>query len=138
MSATPCPCGSGQSLAACCATVHSGQKNPEPQALMRARYSAYVLGLSEFLLASWAPSTRPAAADLQDQDSAQRRWLGLDVRRSAQLDADTAEVEFVARSRAGGGSAVRLHEISRFVRIDGRWYYLDGRFPGLDKQQAKR
>jgi SEC-C motif-containing protein len=26
----------------------------------------------------------------------------------------------------GGGSAERMHEVSRFVREDGRWYYVDG------------
>jgi len=42
-----------------------------------------------------------------------------------------AEVEFVARSRAGGGPAHRLHERSRFVREDdGRWYYVDGEIFG--------
>ncbi|MBS0554808.1 MAG: hypothetical protein JSS47_20145, partial [Proteobacteria bacterium] len=33
--------------------------------------------------------------------------------------------EFVARFRVGG-RAQRLHETSRFVREDGRWYYVDG------------
>jgi SEC-C motif-containing protein len=41
------------------------------------------------------------------------------------VDADHAGVEFVARSKLGG-RAHRLHEISRFVREDGRWYYVDG------------
>ena len=35
-------------------------------------------------------------------------------------------VEFIARFRHGGGSAQRLHETSRFVREQGRWYYVDG------------
>jgi SEC-C motif-containing protein len=43
------------------------------------------------------------------------------------LDADHAEVEFVARQRsAATGAATRLHERSRFVREGERWYYLDG------------
>jgi len=45
-------------------------------------------------------------------------------------DGDRALVEFVARYRVGGASARRLHEVSRFERIDGRWYYIDGQFPG--------
>ena len=53
------------------------------------------------------------------------RWLGLDVRRHVQQDADHATVEFVARSKLGG-KAERLHETSRFVREDGRWFYVDG------------
>lgn len=89
---------------------------------MRSRYSAFVLGLHDYLLATWHPSTRPAA--LAPFDPA-LRWLGLDVRAHRVIDTDHATVEFVARSKVAG-RAHRLHETSRFVRADGRWYYVDG------------
>lgn len=89
---------------------------------MRSRYSAYVLGRTDYLIASWHPSTRPSRIETAP---AGQRWLGLEVRRHAQLDADHAEVEFVARSKLGG-RAERLHEVSRFVRENGRWFYVDG------------
>jgi SEC-C motif-containing protein len=89
---------------------------------MRSRYSAYVLGLVDYLAATWHPSTRPA--DLAPLPAG-LRWLGLEVRRHEQQDEDHALVEFVARSKQGG-RAERLHETSRFVREDGRWYYVDG------------
>lgn len=38
---------------------------------------------------------------------------------------DAAVVEFVARHKVGGAPAVRQHEVSRFVREDGHWYYVD-------------
>ena len=89
---------------------------------MRSRYSAYVLGRRDYLLATWHPDTRPAALDLEPQ----ARWLGLEIRDRAQTDAGHAQVEFVARYRVDG-RAVRLHERSRFSReADGRWYYVDG------------
>jgi SEC-C motif-containing protein len=47
------------------------------------------------------------------------------VRAGAQTGEHSAEVEFVARYRVGG-RAHRLHETSRFVHEDGRWYYVDG------------
>ncbi len=53
------------------------------------------------------------------------KWLGLAVKKAFVQDADHATVEFVARSRQAG-RAHRLHELSRFVREDGRWYYVDG------------
>jgi len=90
---------------------------------MRSRYSAYVLRLEAYLLATWHPSTRPSTLDVDDDP----RWLGLDVRRHESLDANHALVEFVARYRIGG-RAERLHETSRFIREDGRWYYVDGSF----------
>lgn len=91
---------------------------------MRSRYSAYVLKDEAYLLASWHPSTRPAALELAQQQPAPH-WLGLSVKRHVPAG-DRAEVEFIARLRYGGGSAQRMHELSRFVREDGRWYYLDG------------
>ena len=72
-------------------------------------------------------STRPQELDFGDAGAT--RWLGLEVKRHQLHDPDRATVEFVARYRVGGAAAVRLHEISRFVREDGRWYYLDGEFP---------
>jgi SEC-C motif-containing protein len=51
--------------------------------------------------------------------------LGLQIKQHRVTGADTAEVEFVARFRVGG-KAVRQHELSRFVREDGRWFYVDG------------
>lgn len=86
---------------------------------MRSRYSAYVLGLIDYLLATWHPSTSPGELELPPL-----KWLGLEVRHAAQAG-DAGVVEFVARWR-DGGRAERLHETSRFVREAGRWYYIDG------------
>ena len=89
---------------------------------MRSRYSAFVHDLGGYLLATWHPHTRPAAVE---PNPVGQKWLGLEVRRHEQQDADHASVEFVARSKLGG-RAQRLHETSRFVREVGRWFYLDG------------
>lgn len=89
---------------------------------MRSRYSAYVLGLHDYLLATWHADTRPAELE---PDPPGLRWLGLDLRRQLVHDADHASVEFIARSRLHG-RATRLHETSRFVREGGRWFYVDG------------
>ena len=89
---------------------------------MRSRYSAYVMKLEAYLLATWHSSTRPVALDLAADDC---KWLGLEVRRHGLSDATHAVVEFVARYRVAGRGH-RLHESSRFVREDGRWYYVDG------------
>jgi SEC-C motif-containing protein len=88
---------------------------------MRSRYSAFVRGRRDYLLATWHASTRPPQLELD----AAAKWLGLEVRSHRMLDAERAEVEFVARWREDG-RAIRLHERSRFVREQGRWRYLDG------------
>lgn len=88
---------------------------------MRSRYCAFVRGHVAYLEATWHPSTRPTGLTLEPG----QKWLGLEVKRHCLIDAEHAEVEFVARSRMGG-RGVRLHEISRFVREGGRWFYVDG------------
>jgi SEC-C motif-containing protein len=120
-----CPCGSGQPYGRCCGRCHAGEPAADAEALMRSRYSAFVLKDVDYLLASWHPKTRPEQLSLDDAPGQRTQWLGLDVKRHRVTGADTAEVEFVARYRIGGGSAVRMAEHSRFERIDGRWYYLD-------------
>ncbi|WP_295371869.1 YchJ family metal-binding protein [uncultured Pseudacidovorax sp.] len=137
-SVRPCPCGRkgrGRPLAFadCCGRFLADPQTPaearaarvpDAETLMRSRYTAYGLGDEAWLLATWHPRTRPASLQLADSTPVQ--WLGLDVRAHLPLGADRAEVEFVARSRDGTGRASRLHERSRFVREDGRWYYVDG------------
>lgn len=122
----PCPCGRRRPYAQCCGPLHAGAAAPDAEALMRSRYCAYVLGDAAYLSATWHADTRPQDLAL---DEAATRWLGLEVKRHVPVDADHATVEFVARYRIGGAPAVRLHEVSRFVREEGRWYYVDGTFP---------
>ncbi|SEO44033.1 SEC-C motif-containing protein [Luteibacter sp. UNC138MFCol5.1] len=125
MTDAPCPCDSGKPYAACCGPYHDGFAAPTAEALMRSRYSAYVLGREDYLLASWHATTRPASLGLSTQ-SPKPTWLGLSVKRHDNPTPDTAIVEFIASMRVGGGRAERMHEVSRFVREDGRWYYVDG------------
>ena len=123
----PCPCGSDKTYVTCCGPWHKGMSNdvaaqafaPTPEALMRSRYSAYVLGLIDYLLVTWHPSTAPG-----DLELAPLKWMGLEVRH-AQEAGDAGVVEFIARFKVNG-KAERIHETSRFVRVDGRWLYIDG------------
>lgn len=123
---SPCPCGTSRDYAACCGRYHAGEAAPDAEALMRSRYSAYVLGDAGYLRASWHPDTRPDALGLDAPGAARTAWLGLSVKEHKVTGPNTAEVGFVARYRVGGGSAMRMQERSRFVRIEGRWYYVDG------------
>ena len=90
---------------------------------MRSRYSAFVKNLEHYLRESWHPSTCP-----QDiQFDSECVWLGLEVKStSVGVDENTGMVQFVARYRIKGASAVRITENSEFVHFDGRWVYLRG------------
>lgn len=103
---------------------------------MRSRYTAYTLCDQPYLLATWHSSTRPAALQLA-RDGAARghasrasppQWIGLEVKRAAATGASSAIVEFVARHKTGG-RAQRMHEVSRFVCEDGRWFYVGAEMP---------
>lgn len=126
-----CPCGGldprGRPLplARCCGRYladFEGTPAPDAQALMRSRYTAHVLCDAGYVLATWHVATRP---DANVEFEPGTHWLGLEVRDHRVSDATHAEVEFVARYRVGG-RGVRLHERSRFVLDEGRWYYVDG------------
>lgn len=124
----PCPCGrelKGRPRAwgQCCGPYLSREHPvPDAESLMRSRYTAFVLGDLAWLRDSWHPDTRPA--DLQLDPGV--KWLGLSVKRHRVVDAQHAEVEFVARSRGPDGRAERLHETSCFVRLESGWVYVDG------------
>ncbi|MCV2367097.1 YchJ family protein [Roseateles oligotrophus] len=126
---TLCPCGHKQlPYGQCCGRIHQHFADtaeliaPDAEALMRSRYSAYVLDLLDYLRATWHPSTRPATLAPNEPGL---KWLGLQVKKHVRQDAEHALVEFVARSKLGG-RAYSLTEISRFERLGGAWLYLDG------------
>ena len=119
-----CPCGSQGALEQCCARfIVGGEIAPTAELLMRSRYSAFVLGSEAYLLATWHPDTRPSRVSL-DQE---QRWLGLSIQATGEGNAgdESGTVEFVARFKVRG-KGHRLHELSRFSKVEGRWYYLDG------------
>ena len=119
-----CPCLTGLTYDACCGPLHSGAARAlTAEQLMRSRYSAFAVGEASYLLKTWHPSTRPDELELDPSV----RWYRLDVQATdAGTPFDTAgTVEFEA-FRKGPGGAGSQHEVSRFVREDADWLYLDG------------
>jgi SEC-C motif domain protein len=118
-----CPCrkkSETTSYAACCGRYHAGAPAPTAEALMRSRYSAFARLKAEYVLDTWHASTRPAAMEFEQG----RDWYMLKMIAAHEQD-NTATVSFIARSRLGGRTWA-LEEVSRFVREDGRWFYVEG------------
>ncbi|MEA3467773.1 MAG: YchJ family metal-binding protein [Thermodesulfobacteriota bacterium] len=121
-----CPCCSGELFTHCCAPILRNQSKAETaEQLMRSRYTAFTLADNTYLLDSWSSETRPEEMKAEE-DSIQ--WLGLDVEEHEQGGKDDEEgsVTFTA-SFLSSGHLCHLHEISRFVKFEGLWYYLDGK-----------
>lgn len=122
-----CPCGSGSVYAACCGCfIDQGMLPATAEQLMRSRYTAFTQAHESYLLATWHASTRPKSLDFDP--AAPVTWLGLRIDKVEEggADDDRGQVCFVARWRLGGGRVQRQQECSRFVREQGRWFYLDG------------
>lgn len=124
--AQTCPCGSGNTYGYCCAPyLEAGEWPTTAAGLMRSRYTAYVLARAAYLRHTWHVSTRPASLTLPGDEPV--KWLGLEIlaTQAGEAQDDAGVVEFVARYKIRG-KAGRLHEVSRFVKQSGQWFYLDG------------
>lgn len=117
-----CPCGSQKNYPECCEPYISGRQLPATaEALMRSRYTAFAQREFEYIAATMLP---PAANHFNLEDAKQSaddvQWTGLDV-----IKAEDDIVEFRAHYRAENKDHV-MHERSRFVRRDGKWFYVEG------------
>ena len=109
-----CPCGSQLDYKDCCGRFHDSEAvPPDALSLMKSRYSAFVKKRADYLLSTWHETTRPKELTLDDNI----KWLGLEI-----VSFDDGEREaFVEFIRA-----FKQVEKSRFVKEDGRWFYVDG------------
>lgn len=90
---------------------------------MRSRYAAFALGLTDYLMTTWHPSTRPQTLTLDPT----MRWTGLTIeeRHGGSAFDTTGTVRFTAAHQTRGRRGT-LTETSRFVVERGQWYYVDG------------
>lgn len=120
-----CPCGTGINYDLCCQPFHSGEKTPVTAvALMRSRYTAYVLQNANYLLITWEAGKRPENIDFSEQAVI---WLNLEITgtKKGNIDDNKGIVSFNALFVMDGEEHV-MNETSRFSKINGHWYYVDG------------
>lgn len=131
-----CHCGAKSSFDACCKPYLSGAKRaPSAEALMRARYSAFVVGDIAFIRETYDPKR---ASDFDEAGtrewSEKSEWQGLEILKveEGEGDARTGCVEFKARFKVKGEEQEH-HERARFRKDEktGAWYFVDGETPGL-------
>jgi SEC-C motif-containing protein len=120
-----CYCDLDTDYSQCCEPFHNGSQNaPTAQILMRSRYSAYVLQNADYLLTTWYKSTRPKEIDFSQENVTWQKLKILHAKKGDVKD-DKGRVEFNAFYEQDGQSLV-MHEISRFKKFGGKWFYVDG------------
>jgi SEC-C motif-containing protein len=130
-----CACGSELTAENCCQPVLADVKNAATaEALMRARYSAYVARDIDFIMNTTHPDGR-ADSDVAAMRawSEQAVWQGLEVlaTEAGQAGDSKGKVEFRARYTMGGVPYIH-HEVADFVRDQDQWFFRDSdiRFSG--------
>ncbi|MHC6202087.1 YchJ family protein [Breznakiellaceae bacterium SP9] len=125
----PCPCGSGLDYSVCCEPIIKNTRNPlTAEALMRARYSAYVEHEIQYILNTCIRESKAVIDEKQTRDwSEKSKWLGLTIiacEKGGLVD-EEGTVEFEAKYETNGLRDVH-HEKAKFKKKLGRWMYSEG------------
>ena len=139
----PCPCQSGKEYQDCCGPIiHGDRTATTAEALMRSRYSAFAKGEVDYLEKSLHPEQRgdydPAATHHWSDHS---QWLNLEIvdTLGGGENDDEGSVEFIATYRQKDNT-LSHHEIGQFNRLNGVWYYTDGKIvtPGTVRHESPK
>ncbi len=128
-----CLCGSGIEYLQCCGLFHSGEKIPATaEALMRSRYTAYAMRNAAYLQETWDAIRRPETIDFSREKI---DWLRLEITdtKKGGIKDSKGVVAFKAFYMQDGEEHV-MNEISRFTKVNGRWFYLDGVIKSIGKR----
>lgn len=126
-----CPCESGKDYADCCAPFHGGFRLPETaEQLMRSRYAAYVVQNIDYVVETTVVAQQNMLDKAAIRQWAQNAtWLGLTVHaHTPHIKPCHAQVSFTAHF-AENGTAQQHHELSAFVKVGERWYFIDPTVP---------
>lgn len=131
-----CPCKSKKKYKFCCQIFHKGSNPKNATLLMRSRFSAYAISNAKYIIKTTHPKNEHF---LQDE----QKWMedilefckgsdfeNLEILSDFQNEND-AQVQFIA-TFVQNGEKIKMHEISQFEKIDGKWLYLSGSVNFLD------
>jgi SEC-C motif-containing protein len=129
---TFCHCESGSEYADCCGLYHTGEKKPVTAvALMRSRYTAYVMQNASYLQETWDATVRPELIDFSKEKVDWQRLEIVNIKKGEAKDTKGI-VEFKAYYLQDGEEYV-MNEISQFIQRTNGWFYLDGRVKSIGK-----
>ena len=120
-----CPCCSGKNYENCCEPYHLGTKLPQtPEQLMRSRYTAFALVLTNYLVETTHSSTQKDNdfSDIEDWAKS-NKWLKLEI-----VFTKENKVRFRAFYQDRNNEIYEHDELSTFTQENGKWFYVDGEF----------
>ncbi len=127
-----CACDTRKTFAECCEPALKGLRVPtSPVELMRSRYTAFARHDIDYILRTVAPAARKNFDRKEIEDwSTSTDWMGLEIvaTQKGGPEDKTGQVEFIAKFR-DNGEEQKHHELASFVKIEGAWYFEDGRTP---------
>lgn len=122
-----CYCGSLKTYTNCCEKAHKNITEAKTdEALMRSRYSAFVMANGDYLMQSHHASTRPIKEKMAIIKWARSvEWIKLEILERTKGGAHDAEgtITFQAHFYERGNVDI-IYEKSAFIKEDNQWFYL--------------
>ena len=127
-----CPCGSKKKYKKCCKIFHDGQNPKNALELMKSRYSAYVVGNSNYIMQSTHVNNVDCNSDKNSWERSINQFITDTVFNSLEIIDFTdglseAYVTFKANIEINEKDS-SFCEKSKFVKQNDKWYYLSGEF----------
>ena len=129
---SPCPCGSRKKYKKCCKIYHNGVNPKSALALMKSRYSAFVVEDTKYIMKTTHKDNPDFTSNLQSwnnsilQFSKNSDFLGLEI-----IDfIDDENISFVTFKAliSQDNKDISFIEKSKFLKEDNIWKYHSGEF----------
>lgn len=126
-----CHCCSGQEYEQCCGVYHKGALPKTPLLLMRSRYSAYCLGLIDYIIETTHPDHHDFTQKREEWKKQLRAFSShthfekLEILSCEEMGANTGYVTFTAHLRQAGQDRT-FTERSLFEKVNDKWLYRSG------------
>ena len=126
-----CPCHSKRSYDSCCKMIHEGKLSESPVDLMRARYSAYALKLSDFIIDTTDPLNPSYEKNIAKWRKDIEHFCDITTFEDLKIldtehDNDFGYVTFFAKLKQKEND-ISFTEKSYFHKKNHRWTYLRGK-----------
>lgn len=131
-----CPCKSGEAYSNCCQQYHRGVLPSTALLLMRSRFSAYALGLADYIIETTHPGYTAYQKDRSQWITQIMHFSKNTIFENLEIlefedSLETAYVTFKAHLKQHNRNASFI-ERSRFFKVGEKWLYVDGKTQAIE------